>query len=98
VLLGCISVCTARFFRFDTSYGIPAALLVFVAVHSFTEAISLSPGYLNFVMNLIAVQIALVKPQELERGLLPREKFPNRIPVAMTTPVSGYAHQAGLRP
>ncbi len=97
VLLGCIAVCTGRFFRYDTSYGIPAALLVFITVHSFTEAISLSPGYLNFVMSLIAVQIALVKPIALENRL-PREKFPNRIPVAMTTPVSGYARQAGLRP
>jgi hypothetical protein len=37
-------------------------MLIFLAIHGLTEAISVAPVYPNLVLNIMAVRIALVKP------------------------------------
>ena len=65
-------ICTARFFRGEDQFGVWAALLVFVSIHSFTEAISLAPGFLNFVLSLVALQLSVIRPGTLQASPVER--------------------------
>jgi O-antigen ligase len=62
VIFSGIVICTKRFFHYDNCYGVWAGLLVFITVHNLTEAISLSPGFLSFVLSLMSIQLALARP------------------------------------
>lgn len=60
-LFACLIVCTVRYFRYDDAFGIWAAILVFIAINGFAEALSLPPGFLSFVVGIIAAHLALQK-------------------------------------
>ena len=98
VMFGCLIVCTARYFRSEDEFGVWAALLVFIAVNSITEAISLAPGYVNFVLSLMAVQIALIRQGASidQAGIGPDKSMNLRGPVKAAT--YQYASQARLYP
>jgi O-antigen ligase len=60
-LFTCLIVCTLRYFRYQDSFGVWAAILVFIAINGFAEALSLPPGFLSFVVSIMAAHLALQK-------------------------------------
>ncbi len=60
-LFTCLIVCTMRYFRYEDAFGIWAAILLFIAINGFAEALSLPPGFLSFVVCIMAAHLALLK-------------------------------------
>ena len=100
-LLTCLIVCTLRYFRDDDAFGIWAAILLFVTINGFAEALSLPPGFLSFVVCIIAAHLALLQAPALPGTIAANPSQPLNLSLRFYSPAplsrkTGLALHRGL--